>query len=254
MPFRDVAPTGAPCWIELFASDPEAAQSFYTELFGWTCEQMDEEFGNYFSFSKDGRRVAGGMQNHTGGPDGWSVYLQTDDAQAVADAATAEGGAVIVAPMPVMDLGTMVVIADPGGAAIGGWQPGTHKGFEVHAEPGAPGWFELHTDAYEASVAFYRDVFHWDVHEMSATPEFRYSTYGVDATAEAGIMDASAFLPEGASYWAIYFATESTDASLEHVVTLGGSVVQAAEDTPYGRLAEAADPTGIHFKLMQSPG
>jgi predicted enzyme related to lactoylglutathione lyase len=255
MPLRDVAPTGAPNWIELFASDPDATQAFYTELFGWTCEQMGEEFGNYFTFAKDGKRVAGGMKNDgSGGPDGWSVYLQTDDAQAVADAAAAKGGTVIVPAMAVMDLGTMVVLADPGGAAIGGWQPGTHTGFEVHGEPGTPGWFELHTRAYDASIAFYRDVFHWDVHEMSATPEFRYSTYGVDETAEAGIMDASAFLPAGApSYWAVYFVAESTDAALERVVALGGSVTQTAEDTPYGRLATAADPTGISFKLLQLP-
>ena len=33
---------------------------------------------------------------------------------------------------------------------------------------------------------------------------------------------------------------------------LGGKVTQPAEDTPYGRLAQAADPTGTAFKLMAS--
>ncbi len=165
----------------------------------------------------------------------------------------ANGGAVIVPPMPVMDLGTMVVLADSGGAAVGGWQPGTHSGFEVHAEPGTPAWFELHTRAYDEAIAFYREVFHWDVHEVSDSPEFRYSTYGVDADAEAGIMDASTFLPEGVpSHWAIYFMAENADASLEQVVALGGSVTQPAEDTPYGRLATVTDATGISFRLMQS--
>jgi predicted enzyme related to lactoylglutathione lyase len=31
---------------------------------------------------------------------------------------------------------------------------------------------------------------------------------------------------------------------------MGGKVVQPAEDTPYGRLAVAADPTGAVFKLL----
>ncbi len=31
---------------------------------------------------------------------------------------------------------------------------------------------------------------------------------------------------------------------------LGGSVIQPAQDTPYGRLAQAADPTGAMFKLV----
>ena len=42
-------------------------------------------------------------------------------------------------------------------------------------------------------------------------------------------------------------------ASLAKVVELGGSVTQPAEDTPYGRLAGAVDPTGAPFKLMTPP-
>jgi len=33
------------------------------------------------------------------------------------------------------------------------------------------------------------------------------------------------------------------------IVENGGSVVRAAEDTPYGRLAAVADPTGAGFNL-----
>jgi predicted enzyme related to lactoylglutathione lyase len=70
----------------------------------------------------------------------------------------------------------------------------------------------------------------------------------------AGIMDASAFLPEGVpAHWSIYFGTADTDATLAKVVELGGSIVEPATDTPYGRLATAADPSGIQFKLLQPP-
>ena len=66
-------------------------------------------------------------------------------------------------------------------------------------------------------------------------------------------MDGSAFLPEGVpAYWSIYFAVEDADAALAKITELGGSVVRPAEDTPYGRLAEAADPTGANFKLIQA--
>ena len=256
MPIRETPPLGAPCWIELFSSDPETTQAFYQDLFGWTCESAGEEYGGYFNFSKDGHRVAGGMKNDgsAGAPDGWSVYLATDDAQAAADAATGHGGGVVVPPMPVMALGTMVVLTDPGGAAIGGWQPGEHKGFTVHGEPGTPNWFELHTRDYDASVAFYEKVFRWDVHTASDVPEFRYTTHGEGESQVAGIMDASAFLPEGApAEWSIYFGAEDTDATLGRTVELGGSIVQPAEDTPYGRLAQAADPSGVRFKLVQPP-
>jgi uncharacterized protein len=253
MPLRDTAPPGAPCWIELYTSDPDATQAFYNELFGWTCESAGDDFGGYFNFAQDGRAVAGGMKNdESGGPDGWSIYLAVDDVQAVAEAAAANGGSVIVPPQPVMDLGTFVVLTDTGGAAIGAWQAGTFNGFVVHNEPGAPAWFELHTRDYDASVAFYERVFGWPLHTEGDTPEFRYTTYGEGDDAEAGIMDAAGFLPEGVpAHWSIYFRTESTDATVERVVALGGSQLRPAEDTPYGRLGECADPTGVVFKLVQ---
>jgi predicted enzyme related to lactoylglutathione lyase len=153
--------------------------------------------------------------------------------------------------MAVADLGTMGMVADAGGAAIGLWQPGLHKGFGVFGEAGTPAWFELLTRDYPASVAFYRDVFGWDTQTVGDTPEFRYTVMQHGPDQLAGIMDASAFLPEGEpARWSVYFGTDDTDASLAEVTRLGGSVIRPAEDTPYGRLAEAADPTGVHFKLV----
>ncbi len=141
-------------------------------------------------------------------------------------------------------------MADAGGAAIGAWQPGSHKGFGVMEEPGSPSWFELHTRDYDTSVAFYRDVFGWNTQTMGDTPEFRYTVMTNGEDQLAGIMDASGFLPDGVpSNWQIYFDTQDVDATIARVVELGGSVGQAAEDTPYGRLAQVADPTGAQFRL-----
>jgi predicted enzyme related to lactoylglutathione lyase len=234
-------------------SDTARSRAFYGELFGWTAEEPAEEFGGYFSYAKDGALVAGCMANQpdSGMPDVWSVYLASDDARKTVDTATANGGQVIVAPMDVGDIGAMAVVSDPGGAAIGVWQPGRHPGFGLIAEPGAPSWFELHTRDYQASVSFYRDVFHWDTHTASDSPEFRYTTLGSGDNQLAGVMDASAFPPDGApAHWWIYFGVEDTDAALAKIVGLGGSIVMPAEDTPYGRLATAADPTGATFKLI----
>jgi len=252
MPKRDVAPIGAPCWVDLMTSDPDGARAFYGELFGWTAEDAGSEFGGYINFSKDGIRVAGGMRNDgsSGMPDVWSVYLATDDAQTTVNDATSNGGQVIVPPMAVGPLGTMAVVTDAGQAAIGAWQPAEFPGFGVFAEVGAPAWFELHTRDYEAAVDFYRKVFRWDAHSVSDTPEFRYTTLGEGEGQLAGIMDASAFLPAGVpAHWSVYFSVDDADAALAKITTLGGAVVMGAEDTPYGRLATASDPTGALFKL-----
>jgi hypothetical protein len=254
VPKRETAPIGAPVWIDLFTSDPDKARAFYGELMGWTSTEPDADFGGYFSFMKGDSLVAGGMKNDgsaPGVPDHWNVYLAVEDAEATVAKATAQGGGVIVPTMAVADLGSMAVITDAGGAAIGLWQPGTHKGMGVIAEPGAPAWFELHTRDYDASVQFYKDVFGWDAKTMSDTPEFRYTTLGEGESALAGLMDSTNFLPEGVpAHWAVYLAVENTDAAVKTATELGGSVVMPAEDTPYGRIVMIADPTGAHVRLV----
>ena len=67
----------------------------------------------------------------------------------------------------------------------------------------------------------------------------------VDGTTSSG----AAGMP---STWFVYFGTDDADKTLARATEQGGSVVQAAEDTPYGRLATAADPTGAVFKLRQN--
>jgi uncharacterized protein len=253
MPTRDFPPIGAPCWVDLMTSDTERSRAFYTEVFGWTAEDPAEEFGGYFSFRKDDVRVGGCMaaQAGAGMPDAWSVYLATDDAAKTLDTAVAEGGQVLVQAMAVADLGTMGVVADTGGAAIGLWQPGSFGGFRVFGEAGTPSWFELHTRDYQAAVSFYRNVFRWDTHVVSDTPDFRYTVQKDGEAQLAGIIDAAGFLPDGVpAHWSVYFGVDDTDATLAKIVEFGGSIVRPAEDTPYGRLAEATDPTGAQFKLV----
>jgi predicted enzyme related to lactoylglutathione lyase len=118
------------------------------------------------------------------------------------------------------------------------------------AEPGAPGWFELHTKDYDKAVAFYRDALDWDLHTRADEPDFRYTTLHEGEAQAAGIMDASNWLPDGVpAHWSVYFQVDDADATIDKAVGLGASVEMPAEDTPYGRLATLVDPTGARFKI-----
>ncbi|MDN5892753.1 MAG: VOC family protein, partial [Nocardioides sp.] len=125
--------------------------------------------------------------------------------------------------------------------------------FAVAAEPVATAWFEVHNSQYDASVAFYRDAFDWNVHVSSDTDDFRYSTHGREETAYAGIMDASRSLaPDAPSRWLLYIAVRDVEATATRAAELGGSVEEAPQDTPFGRMATISDPCGVTLKLVAS--
>jgi len=255
---RSSAPIGSPCWADLWTSDVEGSRRFYSELFGWEAQAPDPNFGGYFIFTYNGAEVAGGMgdMGDMRADNSWKIYLATDDIGKTVKAAEADGAKIIAPPMAVADLGSQAVFIDPTGAHLGAWQAGTFPGFTVLNEDNTPGWFELQTRDYAAAVAFYRTVFGWDTKIESDTDDFRYTTMrNPSGEGElAGIMDASGFLPPGApSTWWVYWEASDLDGAVAKVGALGGSVVTTPEDTPYGRLATVADPSGAQFKLHAPP-
>ncbi|OBA81440.1 hydroxylase [Mycobacterium sp. 1164966.3] len=252
MPTRNSAPLGAPCWIDLMSSNVERAQDFYGRVFGWTFESAGPEYGGYVNAAKDGHPVAGMMANNpeSQAPDGWSTYFHTADINATTSAVTSAGGATCMGVMEVPAKGLMAVATDPSGAMFGLWQPLEHRGFELIGEAGAPVWHQLTTRDYRAAIDFYRAVFGWRTESVSDTDEFRYTTASFDDQQLLGVMDGTGFLPEGVpSNWTIYFGAADVDKTLQVIGDNGGAVLRPAEDTPYGRLATAADPTGAVFNL-----
>jgi uncharacterized protein len=252
VPIRIGAPLGAPCWIDLTTSDVDRAQDFYGTVFGWDFESAGPEYGNYINAAKDGRRVAGLMASNPEwqAPDHWTTYFHTADINATTSAVQAAGGAGCLAPMEVPAKGFMATATDPSGASFGLWQPLEHRGFELIGAPGAPAWHQLTTIGYRAAIDFYREVFGWHIEQVGDTDEFRYTTAWFGGQQLLGVMDGAGMLAEGAtSQWTIFFGAEDVDKTLQVIADNGGSVLRAAEDTPYGRLAAATDPTGVVFNL-----
>lgn len=252
MPARHGAPLGAPTWIDLSTSDLARAQEFYGTVFDWTFESAGPDYGGYVNAAKDGQPVAGLMYNDPqwNTPDGWNIYFHTADVAATVAASVTNGAKTCVEPMEVPDKGHMAMLADPAGAVFGLWQPIGHYGYEVVGEAGTPVWTELHSRDYAATLDFYRAVLGWQTEVMSDTDDFRYTTAIFGGEQLLGVMDSAAFLPDGVpSHWSTYLGAVDVDKTLAAVTDNGGTVLRPAEDTPYGRLAQVADPTGAMFSL-----
>lgn len=241
---------GAPCWIELYTPDPDAAAAFYGGLFGWTTEGPQAEFGGYALWLREGEPVAGCMRNDGSGQNAWSVYLESRDVDRTTEKVRAAGGQVVYEPMDVGPMGRAAFYVDPAGAAIGAWQPDQHEGFAVRGQVGAPAWFEALSTDYEQSLAFYRDAFDWDVQTMADTEDFRYSTLGAGQAALAGIMDARNFLGDAGSRWQFYVEVPDTDDLVARATSAGAQLTMPVDDSPYGRLAALEDPAGVPFTVL----
>jgi len=244
--------TGEPCWIQLSTDDVDTAISFYGDLFGWSAGEPSEEYQGYRMFFRGDQPIAGLVPTADGARPSWTVFLATPDLAGTVERATAAGGRVLVEPMAVADLGSFAELTDPAGAAVGAWQADTFPGFITRGADNAPGWFETLSTRYDDAVAFYQHAFGWETHVMSDTAEFRYTTLGLNENARAGIMDATGFLGDEPARWQFYLQTPDTDETIARAVSIGGELVRAAEDTPYGRIATLMDPAGVKFCVLRA--
>lgn len=250
---------GTPTWVDLGTTDLDAAKTFYHDIFGWNFTSMGEEFGNY-QIVDVGVPVGGAALNTNeqgelapSMPAAFTVYLRTDDIAATIDQVTEHGGQEFVPPMAVGDMGSMAIVAAPSGAAFGLWQVDTFTGFDTSGQVGTAVWFDSMSTDFDADAEFYRTVFGWQNTPEPMAEGMRYITNAPGDAARAGLMDAVGMLPDGVpSHWQVSFAVEDTDATVAAIEERGGSVLMAAEDSPYGRYAVVADPLGAAFGVISS--
>lgn len=260
MPERNGYAHGVPSWIDLGTNDVEGAKRFYGAIFGWDAVDVPTDQGiPYTMLSKNGKVVAGmgpipPDQAEAGMPPMWNTYVNVESVDDTAGKATEAGGSVIMPAMDVMDSGRMAFIADPTGAAIGLWEPGTHKGAELVNEHGTLFWNELLTDDTAAARAFYSTVFGWKP-ETTEMPTGLYTSFwaegNVEGNAAAGMMGRTEDMGSFPNYWGVYFAVDDVDATLGAVEGNGGQVLMQPMEAPgVGRFAVVQDPQGAVMTVM----
>ena len=241
-----------PAWIDLGTKDAAAAREFYSTVFGWDIHvSPDPQYGGYGRALLDGKDVAGiGPTMSPDQPSAWSVYIGTDDADALSQRVIAAGGQVVMAAFDVGDQGRMAVFADPGGAVISTWQPTTMGGFQTQGA-NAYSWAELNARGVGQALPFYRDVFGWAL-KTSPSPDFAYTEFVVDGESIAGATEMSAMAPaEMPNYWLVYFGVDDVDAATSKAVEAGGKAMLEPMDFPGGRMSMVADPQGAIFGLLR---
>ena len=113
-------PEGVFVWDELGTTDVDGAQRFYEQVFGWTTSDMGPDYGGYRIFNRGETGIAGLMALPDASvPAHWQPYVAVDDPDRTTANAIELGGAALMEPMDVPNVGRIAVLRDPQGATFG---------------------------------------------------------------------------------------------------------------------------------------
>ncbi|WP_217144135.1 VOC family protein [Streptomyces sp. AC627_RSS907] len=243
--------TGGPCWAELGTSDLDAAERFYTRLFGWRPETDPRQQDRGYTIVRLGDAAVAALAplNRQAGPVEWNVAFAVRDADAAVRQVTAAGGEVPQGPTDVYDSGRFVVAVDPTGAVFHLWQGRSFRGAGLFNAPGSLGWVELLTREPDRAADFYTTVFGWSV---SASE--RYPRWGIDGADFGGMVTMDDKFPhEVPAHWLPYFAVTDVDTAAADATEGGGTVLMVPTSVPDGpRLAVLRDPQGAMFGVYRA--
>jgi uncharacterized protein len=118
---RVVNVPGALTWNDLGTTDPDVAERFYSELFGWSFQKMSPDI-DYWVI-RNGDRSNGGMRRQdeeevaSGAPPNWMPYFAVENCDDAVAKIGELGGRIIIPPREV-PAGRFAVAQDPQGAVF----------------------------------------------------------------------------------------------------------------------------------------
>jgi predicted enzyme related to lactoylglutathione lyase len=248
-------------WYELMTPDIPAAKRFYTEVVGWTAQDMSMSPDmTYTVLNANGAGVAGAMaltaeHKAQGIPPNWTGYVAVDDCDAAAAKAKSLGGSVMREPSDIPGIGRFAIIADPHGAVIAIMKPVPPPGGRTKAARGTPGhgaWHELYAGDANVDIPFYQSLFGWREtakHDMG--PMGFYHLFGNADGEVGGMMTKPPQVPSPC--WTYYFESNDVEAAAQRVKNSGGTVRMGPMDVPGGsRIIQCLDPQGAAFAMVKS--
>ncbi|MEL6233874.1 MAG: VOC family protein [Pseudomonadota bacterium] len=130
-------------WLELNTRDPDAAAAFYTQVMGWSIEQVPMDDGTPYGLIRNGTRLVGGIFKMDGPylegiPNHWFQYFAVADIEAAQKAVLAAGGEIRRPPFDVPETGRIMIVCDASGAPFGLMKP-AEMGADAAETDGADG-------------------------------------------------------------------------------------------------------------------
>ena len=245
-------------WYDLMTSDTDAAQTFYTDVIGWTATPWEGSDEPYTMWAMGEKGIGGlatlpAQAKEMGAPPHWLAYAVVEDVAGTVAKATELGGKVYVQPTDIPNVGCFAVIADPQGAVFAAYKPSGEMAVPGASANGDFSWHELYTSDWEAAWGFYEALFGWrKTDSMDMGPMGTYQMFAAGERTLGGMMNKPAEMP-APPHWLYYTTVADVDAAVERAKVGGGTLVNGPMDVPGGdRVAMLIDPQGAGFALHQN--
>jgi uncharacterized protein len=178
-------------WAELITPDLEVSKHFYAGLFGWTYQEESAANRHYALALLDGEPVAG-LIHHPVAPGQkrqpyWLTFIAVRDVDATQRAVLNGGGKVVVAPRTYSARGRQAVLTDPQGAPFAIIAPVGGDVPDYLVPSGAWIWSSLLTRDPESNIAFYQNVFGYEVFDLESRDGLQHVVLASDNMARAGV-------------------------------------------------------------------
>jgi len=160
---------GRPVWYELMTTDTAAAETFYTNVVGWTAAPFEGSPDPYTIFKRGGDLGVAGLMKRPEGmnmPPFWAMYVAVPKFEDAVAHIKRLGGSELSPVMDLPSVGRLQMMKDPEGAAFYIIQPSSSEERpETAPKVGEGSWHELMTTDAPAAMQFYSEVFGWQPSE-----------------------------------------------------------------------------------------
>lgn len=255
-------PVGRFGWFDYATHDPDAAQKFFSAVFGWTTQTM--ALGpQRTTLIAAGTRYIGAYTTVVPGTPiyrysdpyaKWVPYFQVANAHDAAGRIKQTGGKMIKEPGPYGDLARWGLATTSSGQPFVVWQPMAASAAGEASWAGGPGsfcWAELYTPNSPGEPVTMMKMALGFTATKSGTPDQLYYLLERGGVAIAGVRQPTPGMPPG---WFAWVRVTDCDAVVAKAQQLGAEVHLRPTDTGSGRMALITDPFGASIGVLRPWG
>ncbi|BHH82266.1 VOC family protein [Desulforhopalus sp. 52FAK] len=246
--------TGKFVWYDVFTDDLSGTATFYSELFGWSFQDLPASKTQVQTIVQDGvpigNAIAVGKRQNKNSGSQWLSYMSVPDVDEAVQVVEDDHGTIHTAAKQLPDRGRVAVVRDPQGALFALLHSSTGDPKDEDLKYSAWLGSELWTTDMEKARIFYTNIAGYEEKLVPLTCGDTYHFLMRDEEPRAGI----AQIPwdDVDPIWIPYVGVESVATITSKAIELGATLIMEPDTAfPENEVAILADPSGAIFGIQQ---